>query len=129
MFSSVEGALLTPVIFFDLFDRPLKVDELGELSYGIALESVQRDLVLTQLEARGTIQRVGEYVVLPGRESIIAPWYERQMAQRALWVETESVIGCLAGVPFVRLVAVVNSLSLKIPYRSSVSRRDSKTFA
>ncbi len=112
MFSSAEGALLTPVVFFDLFDRPLNADELLGLSYGVALDEAQRDAVLEQLVVRGCLERVGAYLALPGRSAIVAPWYERQLVQRALWVEAQAVIGCLAGVPFVRMIAVVNSLSL-----------------
>lgn len=104
--------MLTPVVFFDLFDRPLMADELLDLSYGVALDVEQRDTVIDQLVGRGCLERVGQYIVLPGRSAIVATWYERQLVQRALWVEAQAVIGCLAGVPFVRMVAVMNSLSL-----------------
>ena len=112
MFSSAEGALLTPVIFFDLFNRPLRVSELGQLAHGIVLSDEAIGTLLAQLISRGILIQTGEFVTLPGRVSIIEPWYERELSQRLLWAEAQAVISCLAGVPFVKLIAVVNSLAL-----------------
>jgi len=112
MFSSAEGALLTPVIFYDLFDRPLKLTELGELAHGVVLGEELINQLVQDFEHQGILCRSGEYVTLVGRESIIEPWYERELQQRLLWAEARAVISCLAGVPFVKMVAVANSLAI-----------------
>lgn len=112
MFSSAEGALLTPVIFYDLFDKPLKVARLGELAHGVLLGPELVHQLVQDLTNRHILTQSGEYVTLAGRESIVEPWYERELQQRLLWAEAEAVISCLAGVPFVKTIAVANSLAL-----------------
>ena len=112
MFSSAEGALLTPVIFYDLFDKPLKMAKLGELAHGVLLGPDLIEQLIDELTSRTILARVGEYVTIAGRESIVDAWYERELQQRLLWAESEAVISCLASVPFVKTIAVANSLAL-----------------
>ncbi len=112
MFSSAEGALLTPVVFFDLFDKPLRQADLPALAHGVVLDPPLVETLVGNLVSRGVLARAGEYLTLPGREAIADAWFERELTQRLLWAEAEAVVSCLAAVPFVRLVAVSNSLAL-----------------
>lgn len=109
---TLEQALLAPIVFFDLFDRPMRLEEVRRLAYDRALTSEEAIAGVATLVASGKLVQQGDWVALASRPTLFEQWPARSDQNRLLWAEAQAVISCLASVPFVRMVAVINSLAL-----------------
>ncbi len=113
----LEAAILRTVLYADVFDFPLTVPELHH--YLIYKNPVAADQLQQTLAASTTLQvalkRIDNYVVCAGREAIVALREERERAARILWTRALRYGAWLARVPFVRMVAVTGSLSVRNP--------------
>lgn len=109
--TSLEQAIMTPVVLFDLFDRPIRYNSLPQLAYGHTLTRAQLTTTYNRLELRNKLVRRGEFVALAGRGELFANAILRDQLSDELWVEATKRIRALGSVPYVRMIAVVNSLS------------------
>ncbi len=109
---TLETAVLHTVAYADVFDYPLKVEEIHRyLEIPASLAHVKR-VVNDGLASSGRlIQREG-YFNLPGREGVVA--IRKQRAERAaqLWPLALAYGRRIANLPFVRMVALTGSLAM-----------------
>lgn len=111
-------AILRTLAYYDVFDVPLTGEELWRWLF--PPEGVTVNLKdLPELEAAaetmvqaGQIERHDGYLTLPGREAIVAVRTARLLDNRKKWKRAESTARFLELVPFVRMIAVVNSLAI-----------------
>ncbi|MBI4185469.1 hypothetical protein HY524_00270 [Candidatus Berkelbacteria bacterium] len=106
-----EQAVLTPLVFYDLFDRPVRPDVLHTLTYRRTLARSAFDQTIDRLEARGVVWQRRGFLQLAGRPGLAEIGYVREMYSKALWADAEYLIEELASIPFVRMIAVINSLA------------------
>lgn len=118
MLSPLTTAILRTLAYFDVFDRPLTREELwrwlwpdpahpiGEVTIGLIEAALKGD------ELRGRAVWVGDMVTLPGHEEIVNVWKKRQPDNVRKWKRAESAARFLELVPFVKLVAVANTLAI-----------------
>ncbi|MBI4032509.1 hypothetical protein HY374_02265 [Candidatus Berkelbacteria bacterium] len=109
--SPQERAILTPLVFFSLFDRPVLKTSLHQLAYRCSLTGRQVEGTIERLEGKGRIVTRHGYVALTRCERNVPLAQARDRLSDELWQDARRVIANLAAVPFVKLIAVVNSLA------------------
>lgn len=119
--SPLPRSILAALAYYDVFDYPLRVEELWRWLYVVnpddrdAVERATPADVEHALGVRGVnelIDRAGSFVTLRGRSSIVATRLERHAANECKWQRALLVGRRLRLVPFVQFVGVVNTLAL-----------------
>lgn len=123
MLSSMSNAqpldrpILRTMAYFDVFDYPLTAAEIWRWIYPehltsqpIALGEIEPGLLA--LVADGRISQQDTYYFLPGREGIVATRQERFLLDKKKWQRAKTVARFVEVVPFVKMVAVVNTLAI-----------------
>ena len=110
---ALKRAILQTVIYADIFDYPLTVTEIRRYltSLPASVETVAAILQEGGL-VPGRLSRVGKYYLLPGREAIIARREQRGEIALRLWPQALLYGRLIAGLPFVRMLAVTGSLAM-----------------
>src|SRR5438132_4408377 len=108
----VDQAAIRAVAYADVFDYPLGAGEVRRYLHGTAatLEATERALARCSGPGGALCQRDGFYT-LPGRESLVAVRHRRAAIAARLWPAALSYGRLIAGLPFVRMVAVTGSLA------------------
>ncbi|MCO6451390.1 MAG: hypothetical protein J5I90_11445 [Caldilineales bacterium] len=109
---SLNEAILQTVAYADVFDYPLTPDEVHRYLVGVqaSLPMVQQALTNGQLPAK--LARHDDFVMLRGREEIVAIRRERAKIAEYLWARAIRYGNIIAGLPFVRMVAITGSLAV-----------------
>jgi hypothetical protein len=111
--SHIEGAILKTVAYADVFDYPLKANEIHRYLIEYPAE---RGEVMDALKGRRLvpdyIERQGDYYLLRGRERVLAARSRRAGFAKTLWPIAEHYGQVIARLPFVRMVAVTGSLAM-----------------
>ncbi len=106
--TDVERALLLGVLYSDLFEYPLREDELHGALVGCAASPEQLEAALVALRGR-FLARLDGHVTWLGREHLVGLRRAREDAAPARWEQARRYARWLRRVPFVRLVAVCGS--------------------
>lgn len=117
----LDRSILATLAYFDVFDYPLKVEELWRWLYAENLENwsaiaqvapadVEQALAASQLQP--FIERAGSFITLRNRSNIIATRMERKTANQRKWHRARFAARVLRLVPFVKFIGVVNTLAL-----------------
>ena len=108
-----EQAIVNTVSYVDVFDYPLTPAEIHRYLIRLSLTQAETQRLLRQgnLVPDYLSRRDGLYM-LPGREGVAEVRQQRQDASRQLWPAAVTYGRLIAGMPFVRLVAVTGSLSV-----------------
>lgn len=116
--SSTDTAILRTLAYYDTFDYPLTVEELWRWIYPVvqtpAVVPSKEEVhsAIEEMVASKKLERQGEYIVFRGRASIVATRQERLARSEKLWARAASTARYLELVPFVKTVAVVNTLAI-----------------
>ncbi|MCC7206156.1 MAG: hypothetical protein IT323_02555 [Anaerolineae bacterium] len=114
--SLVSGAILRTLIYADIFDFPMRLEEIQHFLIGC---TTSLDAVRAALESSawlaGRIERAGGYYHLRGRAALVALRHEREKAAQRLWPVAMRYGGWLAHLPFVRMAALTGSLAMRNP--------------
>lgn len=109
-FSSLRERLLATLAYFDLFDYPLKLEELHRYFFG---DPPPQDELKSFLEKhRDIISRQDGYYFLKGRDFIVVTREEREEISRRYWKKVRRFLPLIQFVPFVRMVGVCNTLAI-----------------
>jgi hypothetical protein len=110
--SAHEAAILESVIYSDLFDFPVTLEEIRRwLPRAVSSEEVAALVESGNLVPR-LLSFLSPYVVLQGREGLIEVRRRRQQSSAALMRKATYYGGLIAGVPCVRMVAITGSLAV-----------------
>jgi hypothetical protein len=107
--SELNRAILNTVIYADIFDYPLTLTEIHRY---LTNACAPLEVVSTLTAAHHFLRPVGGYYTLPGREAIISTRARREKEAVRLWREARFYGWIIAGLPFVRMVAVTGSLAM-----------------
>ncbi len=107
--TQLERAILHTLAYADVFDFPLTP---GEIHHYLAGAQARLEHVTETLPASSLWACVDGYYVLPGREAIIGTRRRRAEAGLRLWPQAMRYGHLIAGLPFVRMVAVTGSLAV-----------------
>jgi hypothetical protein len=106
-------AILHTIVYADLFDYPLRVNEIHRylIGYPASLAMVEKRLQQdSQLAERLTSQP--PFWLLRGREHLAGLRREREAFSQVLWQRAKRYARLVAAVPFVRMVSVTGSLAM-----------------
>jgi len=109
---AVEQAVVKAVVYADVFDYPLQAAEVHRYLHGVAAPWDATATALARCCARGSVlsHRDGFYT-LPGREGLVDLRRRRAARAERLWPTAVRYGHVIAGLPFVRMVAVTGSLA------------------
>lgn len=113
----LEVAILRTVIYADVFDFALRVEELHHFlmaNQAVSLATIQEALACAP-NLRHDLTVRGEWVVLAGREALLDVRQNRDDLAAQLWPKVAQAGQWLASVPFVRMVAVTGALAMDNP--------------
>ena len=109
----VATAILQTVAYADVFDYPLTAGEIHRYLIGVSASPVAVQAVL---EGTGPITqrlvRCQDYYTLPGREAIVETRRHRAEVAARIWPRAVHYGRIIAGLPFVRMVAVTGALAV-----------------
>lgn len=106
--TSLPQAILVTLRYFDLFNFPLTAQELTEYLYGWA---APEDVIAEAASRMPEITNQNGVYCLRGRESLFALREERDATAQKFWKKVRRFAGILSTAPFVRMIAVCNTLS------------------
>ncbi|MBI4426194.1 MAG: hypothetical protein HY567_01330 [Candidatus Kerfeldbacteria bacterium] len=121
LLSPLEQAVIAALAYHDVFDYPLRVEELWRWLYladSRDWESITRatpadvERAVQALERAAVVDRAGEFITRRGRSRIVATRLERHAANERKWRRAELAARFLRLVPFVQFIGVVNTLAL-----------------
>jgi hypothetical protein len=109
--SQIEEAILKTVAYADVFNYPLKTDEIHRylIEHPAELGEVGQALEAGRLTPH-YLERIGDYYLLSGREQVVATRIRRAGFARGLWTHAKLYGRLIAQLPYVRFVAVTGSL-------------------
>ncbi len=108
----VEQAAIRTVAYADVFDYPLQFLEVHRYLHGTAATTEATEAALARCSAPGgALCSRDSFYTLHGREGLIALRDRRAAVANRLWPAALSYGRLIAGLPFVRMVAVTGSLA------------------
>lgn len=105
---SYQQAVLATLAYFDIFDHPLTLDELNENLIGFEPD---RTHVALYLRDSKKIHNEEGYITIAGREKIIQERKENRAHVIKLWKRVHRYAWVFSIVPYLRMVAVCNTLA------------------
>jgi glycosyltransferase involved in cell wall biosynthesis len=112
-----EWALLSAVVYADLFQSPLSIREASTTSFGVTFEGeseVRRLAKGPGLSSMVTLHPDG-YLALKGREALVDAMPERERLTRALLERNRRGLSALASLPFVRALVLSGGVAHRNP--------------
>lgn len=113
--NNVEAAILRTVLYADVFNFPMTVEEIHHFLIAptpIPLQHIEHALKTSPL-LHNALRVVGQYIVRADREEIIAVRQKREAASIRLWKQALTYGVWLARLPFVRMVAITGALAMR----------------
>jgi hypothetical protein len=108
---SIEKAILETLIYSDIYDYPLNIDEL----HLFLVTAASRDDVLRSVEKMREVGKSEGYYFLSGRDEIVGIRRARQAASHRPFRRALRYGNILGHLPFVRMTALTGSLAVKNP--------------
>ncbi len=117
----LQRSILATLAYFDVFDYPLRVEEIWRWLYVMnpddrsAVERSTPADVENALRNEGMsklIDRAGSFVALRGRSGIVATRMERKVGSKRKWKRARLAARMMRFVPWVRFIGVVNTLAI-----------------
>ncbi len=114
----LQTAILRTLAYYDVFSYPLTIDELWRWLWpapGESIAGATPDDVRALVQSDGLRDQVtltGEMVTLRGREELVTIREQRYEMNQKKWKRAESAARFLELVPFVKMVAVANTLAI-----------------
>ena len=105
-------AILNTLTYADIFNCPLTAEQIHRYLPGLSATPQSVAEHSCCLAADGLIARVGDFYMLAGREDIASLRIQRQRSAEQLWPLAINFGRIVAGLPFVRMVAVTGSLAV-----------------
>lgn len=113
--TKIEKAIIKTLTFFDIFARPLTLEEIWHFLYKIPSSKLQVLIYLRNLQKKGKIRQLADqknnYYVIFERSRIIDTFLAKQKLIRERLQKVDWVVKILRLAPFVKNISVINSLS------------------
>ncbi len=110
-------AIIRTLAYYDVFDYPLTVEELWRWYFpesgateNLTVEKIEA--MLGQEPVQSLVERQGKFVVLKGRRHLVQLRAERIVVNEKKWRRAVTAIKYLQVVPFIKMIAVVNTLAI-----------------
>ncbi len=111
---AMRSGILLAVAYGDVFDYAMRVEEVQRYLVGVhAGMTAVRQLLWEETSQTKRLNQQGDLVCLAGRERLFEVRKERKAIAEKHWRAAGAYGRILAGVPFVRMVAVTGSLAVE----------------
>jgi glycosyltransferase involved in cell wall biosynthesis len=111
-----EWSLLATVVYADLFDSPLPLEEATRASIGAVFDEAEVRSLAAGPALSGIVSvHPRGFLVLAGRERLVDAVSERESATRALLGRSRATLRMLAALPFVRAILISGGVAHKNP--------------
>jgi hypothetical protein len=108
-FLDLPNAILQTAAYADVFDYPLSLAEIHHYLTGLRASRAEVERVLRN---EALLSRTGSWYTLPGRDGLAAIRRRREQIAARMWPQALGYGRLIAGLPFVRMVAVTGSLAM-----------------
>lgn len=115
----LKQAVVTTLSFFDIFDRPLKLKEIGEYLFRTAASEIDVAIMLKRLQNESLIQEKQGFWFLKGRKKIINIRRKRIQISKEKIKRAIYYTRFLKLIPFIKSISLANSLSFYNAKKSS----------
>ncbi|QQR83776.1 hypothetical protein IPJ72_01025 [Candidatus Peregrinibacteria bacterium] len=110
---TIKQSILKTLGFFDLFHYPLTAEEVMDYLYKnqkpIHIKEVKG--ILNELKTEEKVDQIHEYWFLKGRESNLETRKRNSLISKGLWQKVHHYAGYMVHIPFIRMIAVCNTLA------------------
>lgn len=113
---TLKESIYATLVYFDLFDYPLSIQEIGKF---LLWNNASRDDLWALLNNDPGIQRHGNFYFLKGRREIVDLRRDREVVAAKYWVKVRKFLPVIQTVPFIKMVAVCNTLAFNNPTAES----------
>lgn len=117
--NKVEKAILKTLAFFDIFKRPLTLEELWRNLYKLKTGKLQVLLGLRSLQKKKIISEKNSYFYLKGSKKTLIFFESNKLIRTKNWQKVNWVIKILKFVPFVKNISIINSLAFGASHKNS----------
>jgi len=114
--NNLKANIYATLAYFDIFDYPLTIEEVGKY---LLWANAERNELWTFLNNDPFIQRYGDFYFFKGRRPIVDLRREREKVAEKFWKKARKFVPLIQFVPFVRMVAVCNTLAMNNPTAES----------
>lgn len=109
--NSIQKAILQTLIFFNIFDYPLKFEEIKNYLYNYHTSKNNLPENLQLLKNKSIIGEKKDFFYLLGRSRIVETRKERKIFSHPKWRKALRASRWLEIIPFIKTIAVCNTLS------------------
>lgn len=115
--NKIEKAILKTLVYFDILNRPLSLDELLYYLYHQQASKLQVFVGLKNLLSKKMIEqeispKSGQiYYFIGGKKAIVPEYFAKFLISAKRWQKVYRVLKIIRLAPFVKMIAVINSLS------------------
>lgn len=110
--SPLKDRIYATLVFFDLFDAPVTIEQLQFYLMGPPASAVE---IKCAVQEDNRIVIKDNLFLLHGREEIVQDWSERQILAQQYWGKVQRYMPFIRRLPFLRVVAVCNTLAFGVP--------------
>lgn len=110
MSKELYKSIIKTIAFFDIFDFPLKAEEVKKYLYKYN-KNVHIKEIKGLLNESEDLEKIGDYYVLKNRLEIIRKRKENYFISEKLWMKTRQYMSYISKVPFVKMIAICNNLA------------------
>jgi len=118
---ALVASILKTIRFYDLFDFPLKIDEVQNYLYAYKdpLHIKELRATLEYMVKEGQLELIKEYCLLPNRQMLIDTRKGRKFIAEKFWNRSKLYGQYMRAVPFVKMISICNNLSYDNPSEQS----------
>lgn len=114
--NKVEKSILQTIIFYDLLEKPLTLEEIWHYLYCEKANKLQvlmglKNLLAEKIIDQETSPNQNIYYFLFGRQKIVPDYFNKYRVSLDRWKKVHRVVNLLKFLPYIKNISVINSLS------------------
>lgn len=110
---NLEQAIIKTVIYADLFDYPLTMEETGRWLIGVRANQAEVNKAVRILIDYKKIESKNNYIYLPGRSGLFGLRIKKNNWSMKKTDKLKKILPLLKKVPFIQIVGITGTLSMK----------------
>lgn len=113
---NLKQSILSTLAFYDIFDHPLRLEEIQD---NLLYISNEKEQIKKYLRESGKVSSYDGFYFVFKRKGLISERFHRQKHIDKAWKKVERVLGLIKKIPFIRHISVCNTLALNVYNKES----------